>query len=192
MNGTSRGIRRSIVVTAAIAFVMTSLPATAAPGRDTTCGGAQKAWVPDGQSLAGRPLIVTDAATEDDPVEMTFEQPAALATGESGYSYVYVGAVVRSRTRVPKVNVRLEWPTPSLSEIDLYLYASSGRLIGESYAFNQPVVDEVGRLYWGYQGGHGYELITDQAVLNCDVLTVESVGFWTAGEPVTLKIWLTR
>jgi hypothetical protein len=85
------------------------------------------------------------------------------------------------------IYVRAEWPTPSPSDIDLYMYDKTGTEVEHSGAFNAAAVDllsDRGR------GGPGFESIPGAPVAKCAGYTLESRAFDTAGEDMTLKVWL--
>lgn len=100
---------------------------------------------------------------------------------------VYFNFQVFSKAPTSGLHVRLEWPAPSPSDIDLYLFDSAGERVASSGAFN-PV--PAPGLNAGGNGGQGFESIPGFAAGSCSGFTVESRAFITPGEDMTLKAWL--
>jgi hypothetical protein len=129
---------------------------------------------------------VTDKATEKKPLTVEFTQaPGMWADAETAVveGSEFLNFQVISKSASATLTIHVEWATPTASDIDEYLYASSGSLIAESTAFNPyPPLNES-------TGGEGFEHIT-VPVSSCDGLTLESRPFMTAGEAMTLHAWL--
>jgi hypothetical protein len=82
---------------------------------------------------------------------------------------------------------------PSVSDIDIYLYNSSGYMVGWSESANNDVEDTAYKpLFGGTHGGPGFEEIRHVAASSCAGFVLDSESSQTLGEKVRLKIWLTR
>lgn len=93
---------------------------------------------------------------------------------------------VDSKKRFVGLYVRQEWPTPSASDLDLYMYDRSGSQVGSSGEFNAVPGTGLGT----GEGGMGFEQISGYGAVDCTGYTVESRAFTTHGENVTLTVWL--
>jgi hypothetical protein len=147
----------------------------------------------DGPEFEKAPVLrITDAATEKRPVSVEFSHGPGVVVSDaaSQNSRFFKLAVVASGSATRYLNVRSEWPTPSPSNLDLYLYR--GDYVAGSGAFNNPVLDAAHNQIDPQEGGMGYEWIRDYPVFSCQGYALESFANWTAGETVTLKVWLSR
>ena len=88
------------------------------------------------------------------------------------------------------IYVRAEWATPSPSDIDIYMYDKTGTEVEHSGAFNVAEVSAPLDLTDRGRGGPGFESIPGAPVAKCAGYTIESRAFDTAGEDMTLKVWL--
>ncbi|MGH2748421.1 MAG: hypothetical protein ACRDKB_10905 [Actinomycetota bacterium] len=89
-----------------------------------------------------------------------------------------------SKKKAVAITVRAEWSTPSLSDLDYYLF-HDGAEVGSSTTFNP-----FPRLFQN-TGGEGFEQIRLRGRASCDGFTLESRPWFSpTGEDVTLKVWL--
>ena len=143
-------------------------------------------------ALKNPAIRITDAATADDPVVVKFQHgPGKVFPFHQGEPLInearYFNFQVDARAPRTLVSFRAEWPTPSVSDIDVYLYSGGGNQVAASESSNTPVEEAVGS-----SGGPGFESISDVPWPDCGGITLESQGSLTAGESMTLKIWLER
>ncbi|MEA2452878.1 MAG: hypothetical protein QOG04_1588 [Actinomycetota bacterium] len=135
---------------------------------------------------------ITDAATAEAPVTIEFEHGPALWETASQTPIQedtkWFPIQVDSASSTKGIYLRLDWAVPSVSDMDLYLWdGGSGEQAAVSGAtnavpVNAPFVAETGAM--------GYESISGFAVSDCATFLVESRAFMTAGEAVTLTMWL--
>lgn len=142
---------------------------------------------------AGAKVIkVTDAATAEAPIVIEYEHGVALWETASQMPVLedtlWFPVQIDSASPTKGLFARLDWATPSVSDIDLYLWDGvSGEQAAVSGAtnavpVNAPFVAETGAM--------GYESISGFAVGDCSNYLVESRAFMTAGEAMTLTLWL--
>ena len=161
-------------------------PAFAAkpPGADSE--SLQKDKVP-----AATLVKVTEAATEAKPVEVKLEHGQALWSPTQTpiqEDTEFVRLQVQSKTPTAGLYIRQEWAAPSLSDLDLYLTDKAGEEVAASGTSNvSPVPIPAGGQDTGAQG---FESISGFAALKCGDYVIKSRPFTTAGEDVTIKIWL--
>lgn len=137
-------------------------------------------------------VAVTDAATAEAPIVIEFEHGAALWETASQTPIQedtkWFPIQVDSASPTKGLFVRLDWAIPSLSDMDLYVWdGASGEQAAVSGATNAvptnaPLVAETGAM--------GYESISGFPVGDCSNFLVESRAFMTAGESMTLTLWL--
>ncbi|MFN2588690.1 MAG: hypothetical protein ABR613_11310 [Actinomycetota bacterium] len=143
-------------------------------------------------------LRVTDAATEKNPVTVEYQHgPTFDVAGVTVQrDWRLFNFLVDSRKRLVGLYVRIEWPTPSISDIDLYVYGETGKMLAWSEWFNNPVVDEAwgtaNPTYWGGHGGMGYESVLGLEVRGCYGISVWSDAARSKGDEMTLKLWLGK
>lgn len=140
----------------------------------------------------GKVTTITDKATAEAPVVIEYEHGPALWDTVAQEPIVedtkWFNIQVDSAAPAAALNVRQEWPIPSVSDMDLYLWdGPSGTQIEVSGAFNIAPVPVPGVFD---TGGMGWESISGLVVGDCYGLAVESRAFTTAGEAMALKIWL--
>lgn len=140
---------------------------------------------------AAKLTTVTDAATAEAPVTVEFEHgPAFWETvtqtpvqEDTQWFPIQIDSATDAG-----LYVRLDWAIPSPSDIDLYVWdAGSGEELAHSgaaniFPVNVPLLAETGAM--------GYESISGALVSDCAGFLVESRAFTTAGESVTLSLWL--
>lgn len=137
-------------------------------------------------------ITVTDVATAEAPVVVEFEHGPALWETASQKPIQedtkWFNIQIDSALPTTGLYARLDWATPSPSDMDLYIWDGvSGEQAAVSGATNAvptnaPFVAETGAM--------GYESISGLPVGDCATFLVESRAFMTAGEAVTLTLWL--
>ncbi len=147
--------------------------------------------------LKTKVLKVTDKATESKPLTIEYRQGAGqgfpLHQGDPFFQdNTYFNLQIDSSRREVGLYVRTEWPTPSPSDIDMYLY-TFGELVGWSEAWNNEVLDTVSANVWTGPGGTGYEMISGYPAFRCQGFTVENMSSSVPlGEDATFKVWLGK
>ena len=148
-------------------------------------------------------VLVTDKATEDNPVEIAYSHGPAVAdasigentTGDPRLAMVaedarFFNFQVASKARAAVVNMRIEWGAPSPSDIDLRMFGQSGGELDYSAAYN-PAYSDAYRLVSGGDDDNGMEQLLGVVLSRCSAFTVESRPASSPGEnAVTLKVWL--
>lgn len=137
-------------------------------------------------------IKVTDKATEEAPIVVEYEHHAALwetlTQAPIQEDTLWFPIQIDSASPTKGLFVRLDWAVPSVSDIDLYLWdgvsGEQAEVSGATNAvpMNAPFVAETGAM--------GYESISGFAVADCSNYLVESRAFMTAGEAMTLTLWL--
>jgi len=165
-------------------------PATApVPTEGTSSNAADAAKVPV--------VNVTSAATEAKP--LTFEFALESAAHDPMFhtrikeSTVYHAFQVVSKKPGTGLYTKLTWPGAE-SDIDFYMYDSSGTMVATSGAFN-PLPLDTGVAHdfsAGGNGGTGFESIPGFPAAPCSPYTFESKAFLTPGETATLSVWLGK
>ena len=145
------------------------------------------------EALEAEIQMVTAAHTEEAPLVIEYEHGPAFwetvtRTAVMEDTMFFNIQVDNPAAPTSGLYIRQEWPSPSLSDMDLYLYDSSGAEVEASGAFNQtPVPLPLG----GFEtGAMGYESISGFVAGQCSGYTIESRAFTTLGESMTLKVWL--
>lgn len=154
-------------------------PATAAvpaPGHSANAEEAASAEV----------LNVTAAHTEEAPLVIEYEHGTAISDVGMEDTKYFAYQVVSKKPGFG-VYIRQEWPG-AVSDIDLYMYDGTGAEVAYSGAFNAAPVPVL--FDSGGNGGTGFESIPGFPADPCSPYTIESKGYLTPGEPMTLKIWL--
>ena len=156
-----------------------------------------------GEAAAEAPVtVVTDAATEEAPVEVTVSTAEGLGfsspdgpSGDTGpTSHAYANVQVDSASPSTGLYARVEFaPT---WDYDAYLRTADGTAVAYSAGFNQGAVaaDPTGFGLDGTgHGGHseqGAEQIDGWTAADCDGFTYDIVSAGTPGGDVTVKFWL--
>jgi hypothetical protein len=138
------------------------------------------------EALEAEVVKLTDKATADKPVAIEFAQaPGLWADAETPIveGSEFFNFQVVSKAATVELNLHVVWATPSASDIDEFLFSSSGTEVSSSVAFNPaPELNPS-------TGGEGFEHIAIGA-RRCDGYTLESRPFITPGENVTIHAWL--
>ena len=148
---------------------------------------------PEGSAVE-ETTVVTDAATEEAPVEVAVPTDAGLGIGRDpdGFgaevSQAFVPVQVDSKKSGAGLYGLVEF-TPSW-DYDLYLDDAFGNEMMASGGFF--VVDdaELGGDADNSETGSGFEAIYGATTADCDGFVFDVVGATTPGEEVTLKLWL--
>lgn len=196
---------RTIGVTAATGLLVGALvggsaaPASAAKRCKAFKPGTPISDSPSAVDAKNEKVVkITDKATQAKPYTVNYDHgPAAwlLANPQdpTGTSQValqedtkWFNIQVDSKKRFVGLYTRIEWAATPVSDIDLYIYDKSGARVGTSGEFNQAPGQGLGT----GDGGNGYEQVLGMGVTDCSGYTIESRGFTTPGEAMTLKVWL--
>lgn len=146
-------------------------------------------------------VLVSEKATEDDPLVFEYGHGPAIAdqsvgeavTGDPQGAMILEDArffnfQVVAGARASQVNARIEWPSPSVSDIDLRLFGQTGAEVDYSASFN-PIA--IASAVTGGDDANGLEQLLGLWMSRCSGFTVESRPAWSPGEnAVTLKVWL--
>lgn len=142
---------------------------------------------------------VTDKYTEAKPLTIDYDHgpafwfpnnpqdPAGAGQAPAVEDTKWFNIQVDSKKKFVGLYIRQEWSSTSPSDMDLYLYDRHGSAAGSSGQYN--AIAGNGVLGSG-EGGMGYESINGLGVSDCSGYTIESRAFTTAGEAMTLKLWL--
>ena len=188
---------RTLAVLAATALVVGAFMAGPADAKKKKCPKAS--FVEPASPSASRTEVpkgkvttVTDKATAEAPLVIEYEHGPALWDTANQEPIMedtkWFNIQVDSAAPAAALNVRQEWPIPSVSDMDLYLWdGPSGAQVAVSGAFNAAPVPVPGVFD---TGGMGWESVSGLVVGDCAAVAVESRAFMTAGEAMTLKVWL--
>ena len=137
-------------------------------------------------------VTVTDAMTAEAPLVIEYEHGPALwetlTQAPIQEDTKWFNIQIDSALPTAGLYARLDWGIPSVSDIDLYIWDGvSGEELAHSGAtnavpVNAPFVAETGAM--------GYESVSGAPVSDCAAFLVESRAFATAGESMTLTLWL--
>lgn len=137
-------------------------------------------------------VTVTDAMTAEAPLVIEYEHgPALWETATQApiqEDTKWFNIQIDSAQSTAGLYARLDWPVPSVSDMDLYIWDGvTGEDVARSGAtnavpVNAPFVAETGAM--------GYESVSGFAVADCSAFLIESRAFMTAGEPMALTLWL--
>lgn len=139
--------------------------------------------------LEAQVVKVTDAATADKPIVMEYSHGPALWNGREPIveDTVFFNIQIQSAVAAPVLNVFQEWAARP-GDIDLHMYDVTGTEAASSASPNiypTPVPQPpYGSGVWGLESIPGF------ATSTCLGYTIESRAYWTAGEDMTLTIWL--
>lgn len=154
---------------------------------------------PSGQTaeVLEQPVVkVTDAHTADAPLVIEYEHGQALwsITQEPiQEDTVFFNIQIDSANPEANLYVFQEWAKQPGSDMDLYIWdGATGEEATHSGSSNvTPVPVAEGSEYHGQgTGAWGLESVSAFPVLDCAGFTVESRAFTTAGEAMTLSVWL--
>lgn len=155
------------------------------------------AYVPGEQGAEAETTIVTDAATEEKPVELEFDAGRGLGGPLIGgvpvppdqTKHNYHNVQIDSQAAEVGLYLRLEFP--DRRDYDLYLLYPDGSEASHSGDFN-PVHEALscGAATTQCQSGSNFESINGIKTSDCQGWTVDSVAYLTEGGKVKLKMWL--
>lgn len=159
------------------------------------------AYLPGEHGAEAETLTVTDAATEEAPVEVVFD--AGTGTGgpliggvpvpPDGTTHNYHNVQVDSATPDVGLYVRLEFA--DRSDYDLYLEYPTGTEATHSGDFNS-AAEAPDDVFWcgppetGCSSGSNFESVNGVRTSDCQGWTIDSVAYLTEGGDVTLTMWL--
>jgi hypothetical protein len=153
------------------------------------------AFVPTGNAEGGKVTVVTDAATEEAPVEIEVATDPGLGLGRDSTSpegentsQAFVPIQVDSAATGAGLYGRVDF-TP-VYDYDLYLDDATGTQLMASGGFG--VVDdaELGGDADNSETGAGFEAIYGITTTDCGGYSFDVAGATTPGGAVTLTIWL--
>lgn len=160
-------------------------PASCKPFRPASPPGDSFSANPEDAITA--PLLRLDKrATEQNPVVWEYRVdptihyfvplnalPPGAVTG--GSAFVNVQSIASAQH--VKINIEIDWAKPSADELGLYFYSSYGSEVGSADRLN--VRDGMGLEKGSFDAGrcHGY--------------TIETWPFWSVGQDVTMRAWLS-
>jgi hypothetical protein len=155
---------------------------------------------PRTESLDAPVIPVSDAATKSRPVVRTYEHgpgknfPFYLGP-EIVNEHKYFNFQVTTTRPARGLYIRIDWATPSISDIDLFLMDPKGALVGYSDATNwmpneveQVVADAL--FPRPINGGPGFESILGVPARRCAGFMLDSQVADSLGERVRLTAWL--
>jgi hypothetical protein len=137
--------------------------------------------------------VVTDTATEDEPVELTVSTGPGFGVGRDPggegalVSHAFANLQVDSKAKAASLSVSLEFTLAF--DYDLYVDTAEGIEVARAAGFNGILTDD------GSSGGHsdwGLEQVDGVTTADCGGYTIDIVGATTPGEDVTLKFWLAK
>lgn len=152
------------------------------------------AYVPGEQGADAETSIVTDAATEEAPVEVTIPTAAGfglltIVGGPDESSHAFLNIQVDSALPAAGLYARFSFDT--LQDYDLYLRDSAGVDVASATGFN-PENAVLGPTD-GDAGGHSEgdsETLVGISSPDCQGYTLDVTGFLTEGGDHTLTLWL--
>lgn len=150
---------------------------------------------PRRESLKAPLIEVGDRATRSRPIARTYEHgPGLIFPLHQGAELIdehkYFNFQVTSK-RLRRLYIRIDWPTPSVSDVDIYLYSRRGAQAGYSESFNNEAIDNgLAPLFGPPTGGPGFEMIRRVEADPCEGFMFDSQASQTLGETIRLTTWL--
>lgn len=179
------------LLAAALAVGMVGVPvAEAGKKKKKVC----TPFAPPEGSAVEETTVVTDAATEEAPLEVTVPTGPGLGIGRNpddfgaAVSQQYVPVQVDSKKSGMGLYARVNF-TPAW-DYDLYLDDSFGNELMASGGFFAIDDAELGGDADHSETGPGFEAIYGATSADCDGFVYDIVGATTPGEDVTLQLWL--
>lgn len=152
------------------------------------------AYVPGEEGKDFETAVVTDAATEEAPLEIPITAPMGLGS-DFGLGVVdntestYYNIQVDTDKAESGLYVRYEFP--DYEDLDLYLNYADGSEAAHSGAFNQApipgVFDGTGA---GGHGGMGFEQLDGIRTADCAGYTAKLTSYLSEGGEMIMKVWL--
>lgn len=165
------------------------------PGKPKPPVASCPAYVPGEEGTEAETAIVTDAATEEKPVELDFDAPAGegndLGVGQyDGTASLYQNIQVDTQSADTGLYVRYEFQ--DRHDYDLYLNYPDGSTAANSGDFNVAPGEGLGSgaPEGGWEAGSNYEQVMGIRTADCAGYTARLVSFLTTGGATKLKIWL--
>jgi hypothetical protein len=190
----SRKLTRSVAVLAAATLVLgafVAAPAEAKKKKKKTPPPCA-AYVPGEQGAEAETVVVTDAATEEAPVEVALTAgPGAGAAGPyDETTSVFQNIQVDTAGSEAGLYVRFEFAANH--DYDLYLNFADGSNAATSGDFNPAAGHDLGSGSpdGAWEAGSNYEMVKGIGTPDCEGYTAEAVSFLTTGGATTMKIWL--
>ncbi len=153
------------------------------------------AYVPGDQGSGAETVVVTDAATEDAPLEVPISAAMGLMLGfptdDATGGHEYLNIQVDSNLPTSGLYVRLEFPSsPPVRDYDIWLNYADGTNASNAHGFN-PAADS--QFSPESDGGHteaSAEQIDGTSSPDCQGYTLDLATSTGEGGDMTLKFWL--
>jgi hypothetical protein len=177
-------MRKPVVVLTILALALSllgSAPATAKKKKKKAC----PAFVGTAEAAEAELVKVTDAATEEAPIETTVEVPAGTPAA-AGHAYLNVQADPKAKET--GLYVRFEFP--SYEDNDLYLLNPDGEEAASAAGFNQTPFGPFDGTGSGGHSEQGAEQIDGFATADCQGYTADFASYMSFGGEMTVKVWL--
>lgn len=162
----------------------------ACPGKKTPKPPACPAYLPGEEGAEAELAVVTDAATEEAPLELEFDAPPG---GGSLGPYDETASLyqnVQVDSELPEAGLYARYEFPDGHDYDLYLNYADGSTAANS-GESQPVNGlGSGSPEGGWEAGSNYESVLGITTADCDGYTARLVSWLTTGGATTLKLWL--
>lgn len=149
-------------------------------------------YVPGEEGAEAETTVVTDEATEEKPVELTFDAPPGmgndLGLGQyDGTESLYHNVQVDTKNADAGLFVRYEFP--DRHDYDLYLNYPDGSSAAFAGDANAAPGEGLGSAEGG-SSGTNFEQVEGIRTADCGGYTARLVSYLTTGGETTLKIWL--
>lgn len=165
------------------------------PGKPKPPVASCAPYKPGEEGAEAETTIVTDAATEEKPVELDFDAPAGEANDlglgvYDGTASLYQNIQVDTQSADTGLYVRYEFP--DRHDYDLYLNYPDGSTAANSGDFNVAPGEGLGSgsPEGGWEAGSNYEQVMGIRTADCAGYTARLVSYLTTGGATKLKIWL--
>jgi hypothetical protein len=150
---------------------------------------------PRRESLTAPLIQMGDKATRSKPITRTYQHGPGLSFPlhqgpEIVDDHKYFNFQVTTK-RFRRLYIRVDWPTPSASDIDIYLYSDKAKLVAWSESFNNTALDTAFSPIFGPPtGGPGFEFMRLVNTVPCEGFMFDSEASTTLGETARLTAWL--
>lgn len=145
-------------------------------------------YVPGEKGAEAETVIVTDAATQEKPIEVEFDFGVGIPENPNQeHEYVHV-QVVSDAQEPPGLYARFEFAT--YEDMDLYAYHSNGKLAARAAGYNPAPVAVLNDNTNGGHSEQGAEQIDGVRTNSCGGYTIDMVTFQNNSGKKKLKLWL--
>ena len=160
------------------------------PGKPKPPAAGCAPYVPGEEGAEAETSLVTAAATEEKPVEVTITAPPGVP--EVALGHVFQNIQVDAAAADAGLYVRYEFPV--YEDHDIYLNYADGSEAAHAGGFNPaPVPVALGCCDGTGSGGHseqGAEMLDGVRTADCAGYTLDMAAFASEGGEMTLKLWL--